>query len=276
MNTINASVVTYYTKEKHLIDVSKSFHAVNLTKKLIFVDNSQAPYIETFAQDHSIDYIKMPYNKGFGAAHNEAIFQYAKECRYFLVLNPDVIIPEGAIEGLCAFMDENPTVVLSSPLIRNPDGSIQYVHKRLPSFSILFTRRFLPKFLKSLFQQKLDLYELRDQKFVEPLSIPNISGCFMLFRSEALLKLNGFDERFFMYLEDIDISRRATELGDVVLFPNVSIIHEWARGSYHSFKLMRINIESTFKYFIKWLGRPMNLPNYEVKPFKKESKESDQ
>jgi len=268
MIEITASIVTYFTKEKHLLGASESFLKANLRSRLVLVDNSQSKDIELFASNHNIDYIKMPSNKGFGAGHNTAIKKFASDSEFFLILNPDIVIPNGTLEYMCDFMRKNKKVVLSTCLIKNPDDTIQYVHKRLPSFSILFTRRFMPSFLKSYFQKELDKYILKDQSFEHSLKIPNVSGCFMLFRTDALLALNGFDEKFFMYLEDIDISRRSCHLGEVVLLPNVFVYHEWARGSYHNFKLMWVNIKSTFIYFWKWFGKNKDLSCYQVERFK--------
>ena len=82
--------------------------------------------------------------------------------------------------------------------------------------------------------------------------VPYMSGCFMLFSSSIFEQLQGFDENFFMYMEDADISRRASALCKCLYFSEVTIVHHWERGSYKQLKLTWISIKSTFYYFRKW------------------------
>ncbi|MDC3345115.1 galactosyltransferase-related protein, partial [Flavobacteriaceae bacterium] len=80
-----------------------------------------------------------------------------------------------------------------------------------------------------------------------------VQGSFMLFKTEDLLRLNGFDNRFFMYMEDVDICKRIDQLGKKKLFyPKVEIIHTHRKGSSKSIKLFIIHISSIIKYFMKW------------------------
>ena len=84
------------------------------------------------------------------------------------------------------------------------------------------------------------------------MNVPYLSGCFMLLRSEALKKVGLFDERFFMYPEDIDLTRRIREHYRTIFYPHVSVIHNHAQGSYKSKKLLWIHIINLIKYFNKW------------------------
>ena len=122
--------------------------------KIVLVDNSQNKSIENLAKELKIDYFATEGNIGFGKAHNKAIQLYQNQAKYYLVLNPDVEIEEDTLQGLATFLDDNPSVVLTSSLVENPDGSIQRVHKRLPGFLTIFARRFLPGGLKKLLQKK--------------------------------------------------------------------------------------------------------------------------
>lgn len=84
--------------------------------------------------------------------------------------------------------------------------------------------------------------------------ISNATGCFMFFRTEAFRELSGFDERFFMYLEDCDIARRVSESRKykALFFPMAEVTHLWERESKKSKKLLAVHIRSIISYFLKW------------------------
>ena len=82
--------------------------------------------------------------------------------------------------------------------------------------------------------------------------VPSLSGCFMFMRVDVLRKIGGFDERFFMYAEDLDLSRRIGTVSDTIFNPNIIVMHGYDKGSYKSWKLLRFHIFSVFKYFNKW------------------------
>mgnify|MGYP000101886375 CR=1 FL=1 len=87
---------------------------------------------------------------------------------------------------------------------------------------------------------------------VEPVFAPYLSGCFMFFRSEALLALGGFDERFFMYMEDVDLSRRCASKFGNVYYPLAKVTHLHERASHKNINLLKAHLKSTFQYFNKW------------------------
>ena len=74
----------------------------------------------------------------------------------------------------------------------------------------------------------------------------------MLFRSSTLIKLGGFDERFFLYMEDIDLSRRCAEKYGAIYYPLAKVIHQHDQGSYKNASLLKIHLKSGFLYFNKW------------------------
>jgi GT2 family glycosyltransferase len=102
------------------------------------------------------------------------------------------------------------------PRIFKGDGVDQHGARLLPTPMNLFARRFSPALAEKLDQQ----YLLKTYSIEKPIFAPNLIGCFMLFSSEKLLALGGFDERFFMYMEDVDLSRRCAEnLGRFTALP---------------------------------------------------------
>ena len=99
------------------------------------------------------------------------------------------------------------------------------------------------------------MYTMRNEVINGPIDIEFCTGCFFCIRTEIFKKLNGFDDRFFMYFEDADITRRARKLGSVVFYPDIKVTHVWARASAKTLKFFLIQLCSMFKYFLKWLGK---------------------
>jgi hypothetical protein len=168
---------------------------------------------------------------------------------YHLVLNPDVYFGDEVLEELLSFMQSHKEVGLVIPKVVYPEGNLQYLSKLLPSPSDLIFRRFLPI---SIIQKRLFNYEMKFSGYNKKMEVPYISGCFMFMRTTLLKSVGFFDERFFLYLEDTDLSRRFFRVAKNVYYPGVKIVHHHARGSYKSFKLLFIHIKSAIRYFNKW------------------------
>jgi hypothetical protein len=155
------------------------------------------------------------------------------------------------IEELYDYINRDVNIGLVMPKVLNIDGSIQYNCKLLPKPYNLIVRRFFG-FFTNLANRSNDKYEMRFTDYNRIIEVPYLSGCFMLIRNEVLRKVGMFDERFFLYAEDIDFSRRIHQEYKTMYYPNVEIYHYHEKGSYKSLKLLYYNIESAFKYFNKW------------------------
>lgn len=249
MNT--ASIVIYKHDWNELQSLIYSIVDCNLIIKLFIIDNSPN---EEFGKNVNIDRVEYIFNKsniGFGAAHNVAINKAIQENSSFhFVINPDIYFDKGTVEKIANFMDQNPNIGLLMPQIRNTDGSIQYLPKLIPSPFDLLVRRL--SWLRKIFTKRLVEYELRRFSDSETFHAPIISGCFSCFRLEAIKKVGLYDERFFMYFEDFDLSRRMNKYYDTVYYSEVHVFHEYERGAQKSSKLFRIFIESAIRYFRKW------------------------
>jgi len=224
----------------------------NLKFELIIVDNSSSDDTIEIIENNfkNIKLIQNNKNIGFGAAHNIAI--KSGKGKYHLVLNPDIIFTENSIEKLVNFMEANPAVGLVSPKIVYPDGKIQYLCKRFPCLFDLAVRRFTPRFIQDLFKKRIDYFEMRETGYNKIMDVPYLSGSIMLFRKSILEKIGGFDENYYMYFEDADITRRMAEISRTVFYPYTSVIHLWEQGSHKDIKLFFISLISTAKYFNKW------------------------
>ena len=93
---------------------------------------------------------------------------------------------------------------------------------------------------------------MRSSGYDKIMNVPYLSGCFMLLRTKALQKARLFDERFFMYPEDIDLTRRIHRDYLTVYFPHVTIIHNHEHASYKSLKMLLVHIVNMCRYFNKW------------------------
>ncbi len=240
------SIVLYNHLEEDIAPTLNSLLACQQKKKVIIVDNGGCGWASRLNHP-KITYIKSPKNGGFGYGHNIAIKEFAKHSELFLICNPDIYFKPSELDRLVSIAKTRKEG-LFSPTICNPDGTNQYGQRLLPTPLNLFARRFLPSWA-----DKLDeIYLLKNQPFDKPGFAPVCSGSFMLFRSQALLELGGFDDRYFMYLEDFDLSRRCASRFGNCYVPDVKIYHEHAQGSYKNKKLLKYHIQSTIKYFNKW------------------------
>lgn len=256
---VAATLVTYQNPEEQVATAVKSFLGVSSSKRMIIVDNASpdglADRLESrYADDSRVTVVRNPENSGFGAGHNFG-YDHAGLSDYLLVLNPDVDFEPEELERMIAFLDENPQVGLVGPKVKLPDGNLQRTCRRNPTFFDLFARRFLPGFVKRLaaVQRRMELYEMKDFSYDEIIDpIPFLCACFLLIRSELYGRLGGFDEKFFMYYEDADLTRRVNEVATTVYFPAASITHHWARGAHRNWRLSKIAIQSGLYYFKKW------------------------
>lgn len=189
-------------------------------------------------------------NLGYGRGHNLTF----SECYdYHLVLNPDVIFTENSLMNALLFMEKNKNCGLLSPQAFWRNGDRQYLCKRYPNVFTLFLRAFLPKSLHHFFKNKLETYCMMKETQSEIVlwQPDSVSGCFMFFRNNVLLQLEGFDKDFFLYFEDTDLSLRARQVTEVAYVPDVKIIHHGGNVSRKGFKHILLFSHSMFKFFNK-------------------------
>lgn len=189
-------------------------------------------------------------NVGYGAGHNRAIRQ--GRGAFHLVLNHDILLDSRALLEGFHFMKSNPGVVLLSPRVSNEAGGQEFICKRTPTLLDLGLRGFAPGFVRRRFAGRLARYEMRDLTGEEPVwGVEYAGGAFMLFRRDALEALGGFDERFFLYFEDFDLSKRAAALGTVAYVPAVRIVHYGGKAARKGWLHIRLFAASALRYFAK-------------------------
>jgi len=217
---------------------------------LYVVDNSSVPLEHELFRHPRVRYIFLGRNLGFGAAHNQAITTVGADSDLHLILNPDISFGTDVIPHLLGVMQSTPEIGALMPRINYPDGSLQRLCKLLPTPVDLILRRFIPlKSIQTAINRRYELHDLPQDRLVDT---PTISGCFLLVRTEILLKLGGFDQRYFMYLEDVDLVRRIGDVARIVYDPGVSVTHTYTKGSYRNKKLLAYHMASAIRYFTKW------------------------
>jgi GT2 family glycosyltransferase len=248
---ITASIVTYKTKIDELKKVL-TCTTNSIVETIYVIDNSPSDELKIIS-DYSdkITYIFNNANLGYGKANNIAIQKsIEQQSRYHIISNPDIYFSEGVIETLLDFMENNNDVGLIMPKILYPNDEIQYLCKLLPTPMDFLGRRFIP--FKRYINDRNIRYELRFTDYQTTMKVPSLSGCFMFIRTDILSKTGGFDERYFMYAEDLDLCRRINKIAKNIYFPHISIYHRYAKASYNNLRLLKYHIISVIKYFNKW------------------------
>ncbi len=248
--TINASIVTYHTEESelsHCLDLLSSSSSVD---RIFIIDNASEESIRQIA----LRYPKVTYtaerNVGYGRAHNLAMRQtLASDTPLHLVLNTDIDFSPADLDKMANIMLENKDIGALQPEITNTDGTSQYTVRLLPTPLDLFLRRFMPKWFM---HRRRERYELRHADRSRPFNVAYHQGSFMLLRADTLRHTGLFDERFFMYPEDIDLTRRIHSISRTFYYPAISVVHNHRRDSYKSWRMTWLHILNMIKYFNKW------------------------
>ena len=247
-----ASIVIYNNPPDMIRKVIESFLSCPLNLELHIVDNSPTDSLKSSLVDFPVKYHFYGSNAGYGRGHNKAI-EECLESKYHVIINPDIVISKTTIECLATFLDDNADIGMVCPKILNEDGSIQHLNKRYPTVFDLFNRRFIPKSLNYLIHRRMDKYEMKDIGYEDICDIECISGCFMFCRTEILKSVGCFDDRYFMYFEDFDLSRKLQQAGyRTVYYPHATVTHLWERASHKSIKMTWVFIVNMTRYFKKW------------------------
>lgn len=189
--------------------------------------------------------ICLPENKGFGAGHNAVLPLLDSD--YHFVINPDITLREPVMENICAWLDEHPEAVMATPRMFFPDGREQILPKRKPNVLGLLARQGVPGLKKFG-----DRYAMLNEDLSKPTPIEFCTGSFFCIRTETFRKIGGFDEGYFMYVEDADITQKARREGLVYFLPQFSACHAWRRAPGRQLRPFIQQLRSMGRYFCKW------------------------
>lgn len=251
---ISIVIVNYKVKE-YIANLLNSIHRAKgaFRLQIIVIDNNSGDDSIAFLKQRfpEVHYIENEENVGFGKANNQG-FKIA-EGTYTLIINPDTLVSEDTFSTLVNHMEHNPDCGACGCKILNPDGSYAPESKRcVPSLSsslykVLGLTALFPK--HRWFGEYYMGWLPEDE--INP--VPVLSGSFMLWRTDVLKTLGGFDERFFMYGEDIDLCYRIQQTNYRIDYvPTTSIIHYKGESTRKGdLKYVRIFNRALYQFFEK-------------------------
>lgn len=250
---VTASIVLYNHKRDDVINLFDILASDPVLSEWVVVNNGGAEEACAAAVSLGGKCLHPGKNLGFGAAHNLALHSLSNtSASYHLILNPDIRLEKGTLSELASVMDVSPEVGILMPRVLYPDGSTQYLCKLLPTPLDLILRRFGHGPWHRLFEDRINQYDMKLFDYSRPVYVPVLSGCFMFTRRSVLESIGGFDERFFLYMEDIDLCRRMSSVSRLLFWPGNTITHSHAQGSYKHRHLLYLHIRAAIAYFNKW------------------------
>lgn len=201
-----------------------------------------------------VRWLQNDVNVGFGRAHNRAL--RGAQSRHLLVLNADAAPRSGALQALVAYLDSHPDVALAGPRLCYPDGRLQPARRRFPTPATFFLestqlQRFWPA------SPALDHYYVRDRREDTTQDVDWLVGACLCVRSGAARQAGLFDERYFLYSEELDWCQRFHALGwRVVYLPSAEVVHIEGASSRQDLLAREIRFQdSKLQYVRQWHGR---------------------
>lgn len=252
MSSVSIAVVTYNSARTIAGTLSSVFlHMPEDMDYIVYViDNGStdntlteiAPFMDRITLIHS-----PKGNIGFGAAHNLVLLRL--DSSVHIIMNPDItLLDDKSIPALFAYIGNHPDVGMAVPQILDTENRLQYLcRRRLTVLDLML--RFMPG---NLFRKRMDRHVMKDMDYTKPFDVPFASGCLMAIRTDLFRDLSGFDEGFFLYAEDADLTNRVNQISRTVYVPEARVCHEWERASYKHISVTKIHIRSLFRYFRKW------------------------
>jgi N-acetylglucosaminyl-diphospho-decaprenol L-rhamnosyltransferase len=222
MPDVDIVIVTYNSADK--IDACLSGLAGEPDLRVTVVDNASSDATVAALESLPIELLPQRANRGFAVGCN--VGWRSGRAPYVLFLNPDAVIDARSVRTLVDVVERDETVGIAAPKFLYPDGSLAPYLRRFPSLSSTFGRAL---FLHRLFPRARRLEEVvADESAYEQAGRHDwVPGACLLLRRSLLERLDGFDERYFMYCEDKDLCKRAAEIGLVVWYePQAVCVHE--------------------------------------------------
>jgi GT2 family glycosyltransferase len=201
--------------------------------------------------DGRVTVIASETNEGFGKANNRILQLVNSD--YHVFLNPDVALTPGALDTLVGVLRANPDVAVVCARVHFEDGRLQTLNRRYPTVLDVFLARFAAASNRPSIVRRRERYRMEDVGYDRACDVPFVSGAFMVCRTSVLKSVGGFDDRYFLYFEDVDLSRTIQQRGwRTVYCPDAVVTHQWQRATHRSYRHMGLFCGSAIKYFNKW------------------------
>lgn len=248
MKTMLSIVIVAYNNEKVIEECIKSVLDQKIECEIIVVDNNSSKQTEEIARKFvSVKYIDSGGNIGFSKGCNLGVRNCSGDLLLFL--NPDTRVLPGSLQKLLDFAKEHPRFGIIAPRLLQNEGIPQPSVRLLPTITGVIKEYYL-------FQKAA--YEGYVPSSITPIEVESVVGAAVLIRREVFIKVGEWDEKYFMYYEDLDLCRKINLLGlKIYYLPNVSFYHE-VGGSSSTLKTKIIK-ESFYKYHGIFEGTLINL-----------------
>lgn len=229
------------------VESIEQYTDIAIKKVVYIIDNADNEDDFQILRKYSdVTYIKTGKNLGFGGGHNYILQDIDSE--YHAIVNPDIILHEDSFGIILNYMRKDASVGICVPKLVDEKGNFLYVYRREITFFDMLVRFFF----KKLFKKRYLYHVMSDADYTKPFQVPFAQGSFMIIRADLFKELNGFDERYFMYMEDADLCKRVNEISKVMYIPDTVVTHKWEKGSSKNGKLFKIHLKSMIAYFKKW------------------------
>lgn len=186
-------------------------------------------------------------NGGFGTGHNTVLSLL--QSRVHFILNPDIQLTADTLSDLADWMAQHPGVVMARPALTFPDGRPQRLPLRRCSVRAMVYRQ-LP--CLKFWAKYNERYLMADKDLTKPTEIEFCTGSFSAVDTAVFKAVGGFDEDYFMYVEDADLTQKMRTRGKAYLVPQYTAIHAWHRAAHRSLKPFLWQLRSLLRYFSKW------------------------
>lgn len=255
MKMLTISIVAY----RNYVDIMDAVSSIekytndSIDKKLYIIDNScyeannheRKKFVEFLSEWNDVEYLDTKANLGFGKGHNYILDRI--DSKYHAIVNPDIILTEDSFQKILEFQDGEGIGVVVPKLV-DEEGEMIKAYRREVTVWDMFIRFCCP----GMFEKRKKYHTMDEMDYAKPFDVPFAQGSFLIVRTELLKELDGFDDRYFMYMEDADLCKRVNEVSNIKYFPGTTVIHKWEKGSHKSTKLLKYHIQSMVSYFKKW------------------------
>ena len=197
--------------------------------------------------DVRVQVICLPKNLGFGKGHNSIMDRLTSDVHF--ILNPDIQLTADTLSDLADWMAQHPGVVMTRPALTFPDGRPQRLPLRRCSVRAMVYRQ-LP--CLKFWAKYNERYLMADKDLTKPTEIEFCTGSFSAVDTAVFKAVGGFDEDYFMYVEDADLTQKMRTRGKAYLVPQYTAIHAWHRAAHRSLKPFLWQLRSLLRYFSKW------------------------
>ena len=199
------------------------------------------------AENQQVKVIRRQHNGGFGTGHNTVLPLLDSD--FHFVLNPDILLLADTLSDMADWMAAHPAAVMARPELQFPDGRRQVLPlRRCRALALVYRQIPKLKFLKKI----NDEYTMAGEDLSHPVEIGFCTGSFSALRTASFRAEGGFDEKYFMYVEDADLTQKMLRQGKVYLLPQFRAVHEWHRAPHHDPKHLLWQVGSAARYFAKW------------------------